>query len=150
MKSIFLLSLLFSPFYTFSWEYHGIKSGMTKEQLIEIPGMANKKKTGIQFDEKTFFPEGKPPGFYNIFFQYTSEGKLWRLDIYFRESSGIISSAVQKKILEELSDSDLGSERVANQYADGGYINYLLVQKIDVDLFREDVERRYQSDIVKY
>ena len=150
MKKILFLFLLLPSFSVFSWEYHGLKSGMTKEEMMQIPGMANKKGTKISFDQTKFFSEGKPPGFYRIFFDYTSEGELWRLDIYFREESGVIEKAVQKRILTELSDADLDSESVRNEYATGGYIKYLVIKKIDSDLFKEDVERRYQKNIKLY
>ena len=150
MKKIILPILLLVSVNAFSWEYHGLKSGMTKEEMMQVPGMANKKGTKISFSKKNFFPEGSPPRFYEIFFDYTSEGKLWRLDIYFREETGVIAKAVQKRVLRELSDVELDSERVRNEYATGGYINYLIVKKIDSDLFKEDVERRYQASIKLY
>ena len=99
MKKILFLFLLLPSFSVFSWEYHGLKSGMTKEEMMQIPGMANKKGTKISFDQTKFFSEGKPPGFYRIFFDYTSEGELWRLDIYFRERECVVRS---KRLLDEL------------------------------------------------
>ncbi len=136
-----------------AFEYHGISSGMTSEEvqsLIPCGGSCDlllddaDKAAGHKF----FGGEDKvPPALAGMSFDYTSEGGLWRISLKFLERSGA-QGVVQTRILTELyPDAELQkkSEKFYSSYFD--YVYALL---IDSDLFAADVQKIYEEQKPKY
>jgi len=146
MHKIFLLTLLTLSFNTFAFEWHGIKSGMSKEEVDAITG----GKSGWQdVGEGEIFNTTmgiNPPNLFTVDFSYTSDDKLWRISLNFEKQSGARSIA-QTRALNELYGSYI--ERSVNYYSSYS-MPCLVVMFIDDELFEQDAEKFYKEQIDLY
>jgi|AACY02.6.fsa_nt_gi hypothetical protein len=136
-----------------SFDYHGISSGMTSEEVQSLLPCGGSCDLLLDDADKaaghTFFggEDKVPPALAGISFDYTSEGGLWRISLKFMERGGA-SGVAQTRILTELyPDAELQkkSEKLYSSYFD--YVYALL---IDSDLFAADVQKIYEDQKPKY
>ena len=133
-----------------SFDYHGIKSGMTEDEVNKIIGCTEKCTTMEDDELKNFFGESKPPLLSGIVFAYTSDKKLWRIQLKFMSAKlgSNAAHAAQTRALEELyPDAELKRETENNKYFS---LEYVYAMMIDNALFNADVEKIYQESISKY
>lgn len=134
-----------------SFDYHGIKSGMTKDEVNKIIGCTEQCYTMDSDKIKEFFGESKkPPLLSEIEFAYTSDSKLWRIRLKFTSANliSLAASYAQTRALEELyPDAELKRETESNKYFS---IEYVHAMMIDSSLFEADAEKIYQDLISKY
>lgn len=110
-----LCALSFSAMSFAEFEYRGIKSGMTIDEVQSIKGISKSGWTGgLKVNFKKFFGKNEtPPGLRNVFFQFTPEGhgqKLWRVSLQFRKidanqaftQAGLIEEEAQTQVIEFL------------------------------------------------
>jgi hypothetical protein len=148
--AIFIIGLLtsFSALSDSSFEYHGIKSGMSKEAVNELVGWC---KTCSSLDYKgveAFLGEEGPPRLWQISFRYTSDDKLWKIQLNFLEMGSGPAAVAQRRALNELyPDAELDTFTERGSYSN---TDYIVAQLIDSALFDADAEKIYQSEISKY
>ena len=145
-----VLALAFSSsaFSDTSFDYHGIKSGMSKEEVNGIVGCADRCWVLDYKEVEAFFgEENRPPRLWQMGFKYTSDNKLWRIQLNFLKASDSYGVA-QTRILTELyPDAELDEFTERGSYGDTDYVVAML---IDSDLFAADAEKLYQEGISKY
>ena len=147
MKRVFI-SLLLGLFSisAYSFDYHSIKSGMTKDEVQAILKCESETcKFGSDDDPKDnavldiFFGETKPSGLKEIEFAYTHESMLWRIRLKFEQYKfGIAMPAGFKRALEEkYTDASVDEETDRSGYFPKTVYYAFL---IDSELFAADVE----------
>jgi hypothetical protein len=136
-----------------SFDYHGISSGMTSEEvksLISCDGSCDFLMDDADKAASHSFFGGEdkvPPSLTGMSFDYTSEGGLWRISLKFMESSGARGVA-QSRILTELyPDAELQKKSEKLYSVNFDYVYALL---IDSDLFAADVQKIYEEQKPKY
>ena len=150
MKKIILPILLLVSFNSFAFEWHGFKSGMTQDEVKELTSTEYASSCDWQCRKAYFEKRGvdSPPGLWQMGFSYTSESKLWRIQMDYFESSGPRGVA-QTRILQELfPDAELQNRSESSSY--GSINNFVTAMLIDKDLFEEDIERIYNNTKDKY
>jgi hypothetical protein len=152
MKYIALVVGLFWANLTFAggaFTYHGISSGMTSDEVNAITGCTKYCSSLDSEEVKKFFSEKEePPGLMGMGFSYTSGGKLWRIQLEFREASGPAGVAQLRALNELYPDAELQSGRV--ELFSNYYVDTKSALMIDSALFDADVEAVYQATIGKY
>ncbi len=147
MKIILLIISLTISLNSFTFEWHGFKSGMTEEKVKELTGEEEVKKKNCYGDCTTSYFEKrgveKPPELWSINFKFTSESELYQIDMEYIELSGL-NGIVQNKILKDLfPDFEILKKST-------GYTSLLVATLADTKLFEEDIERLYNQKIDKY
>lgn len=154
MKKIILPILLLTSFYSFAFDYHGIKSEMSKEEVKALTGCQS-------FSSCTYEEVGSdkifnttlginPPSLWNVSFAFTSDDELWRITLNFREAS-FARGVAQRKALDELYSSvTKTTERVggSSQYAFN--VDILAAMLIDDNLFKKEADKIYNETIDLY
>jgi len=153
MKKIIVPILLLTSFYSFAFDYHGIKSGMGAEEV--------KALTGCQYSSSCSYEEVgadkifnttlgiNPPSLWSVSFAYTSDDKLWRISLNFREASFARGVAQQKALNKLYSSVSKTTEKVGS----GSYsfnIDILAAMLIDDNLFKKDSDKIYKETIDLY
>jgi hypothetical protein len=148
--AIFIIGLLtsFSALSESSFEYHGIKSGMSREAVNGLVGCTERCYSLDYKGVEAFLGEEGPPRLWQIGFRYTSDNKLWKLQLNFLEVSSGPAAVAQRRALTELyPDVELDTLTESGSY---GNTDYIVAQLIDRALFDADAETIYQSEISKY
>ena len=105
MKKLVFLFLFFVPLSSYGFDYHGIKSGMSSEEVKNLTGCEyNSSCSWEEVGEDNIFNTTmgiNPPDLFSVDFSYTSDSKLWRIQLSFRERSGA-SGVAQIRALSEL------------------------------------------------
>jgi len=146
MKKIILPILLLISFYSFAFDYHGIKSGMSKE---EVDSLTEGRSGWKDIDTgKVFFPKMgiNPPNLFVVDFSYTTDNKLWRIALNFRERS-LADAVAQQKALREIYGE---FTKTSYNYYSNATMNVLQVLLIDDELFEQDADRIYKETIDLY
>jgi hypothetical protein len=140
--SLGLLSISVNAF-----DYHGIKSGMTSEEVQTLLKCEYKSSCELGDDDDpedklaldAFFGNVKPTGFKKMEFQYTKDDKLWRIVLKFEGPLfGITRSAGFKTALaEKYPDSPLQEESDRTGYFPKTIYSAFL---IDSQLFADDIQ----------
>jgi hypothetical protein len=149
MKKIILPILLLVSFNSFAFEWHGFKSGMTVDEVKELTSAKYASSCDWQCKKAYFEKRGtdSPPSLWDMSFNFTSEAKLWRIQMNYIEAGGAHAVA-QTRILQELfPDVELQKRSESTSYSSTDYVVAML---IDNDLFVEDVERIYNNTKDKY
>ena len=149
MKKIILPILLLVSFNSFAFEWHGFKSGMTSDEVKELTSAKYASSCDWQCRKAYFEKRGTdaPPGLWQMSFSFTSESKLWRIQMNYLESGGP-SGVAQTRILQELfPDVELQKQSESTSY---GSTDYVVAMLVDNDLFEEDIERIYNNTKDKY
>ena len=149
MKKIILPILLLVSFNSFAFEWHGFKSGMTTVEVKELTSSEYASSCDWQCRKAYFEKRGAdaPPGLWQMSFSFTSESKLWRIQMDYLKSSGPHGVA-QTRILKELfPDVELQNKSESRSY---GSTDYVVAMLVDNDLYEEDIERIYNSTKDKY
>ena len=151
MKKIIVPILLLTSFYSFAFDYHGIKSGMSREEV--------KALTGCEYSSSCSFREVgadrifnttlgiNPPSLWSVSFAYTSDDKLWRITLKFREAS-FARGVAQRKALEELYSSV--SKKTERAGTSSLNVDLLVAMLIDDNLFKKDSDKIYKETIDLY
>ena len=132
-----------------AFTYHGISSGMTETEVNALTGCIE-YCGALDYEESREFlggDEKHPPGIWGMAFSYTSDGKLWRIQLSFIERGGP-SGVAQRRVLTELySDAELqkSTDRIGSTS-----IDLITAFMIDRGLFDADVDKIYESTIGKY
>ena len=164
MKLIFKFSAIFLVVglcnSAMAFEYHEIKSGMTFEEVTEITGCkkdcGSKRSTHpvqiiTHHDFKPLFGEEENVPHYlsRIALQFTSDYKLFHLELRFWKAAEGPEAAAQKKVLNELYPDTPLIE--TSEQRPGGYtMEYITAKIIDKALFQQDVEKIYEETKNKY
>ena len=80
-------------------------------------------------------------------FTFTSESKLWRIQMDYMKSSGSRGVAQTRILTELFPEVELQNRTETRQYSSTDYVIAMLV---DNDLFAEDIERVYNNTKDKY
>ena len=144
MKKLTFIFLFFISFSAFAFDYHGLKSGMTDNQIKSLTKCKYSSSCSSD-DLDRFFggEENTPPALSEMRFTYTSDNKLWRIVLSFYERRGPAGVA-QLRALNELYP-DLEIKREPSTYG-----AYRIAFLVDSDLFDKDVEKIYNETIDKY
>ena len=146
MKSLTFLFLFFISFSAFAFDYHGIKSGMSKTEVKKLT-KCKEFETCLWQETERFFKLGEdnhPPSLWDMQFSYTSDNRLWRILLRFEEDSGTRGAAQLRALKELYPDAEFLEGRI------GSRASSLIVLLIDSDIFNKDVEKIYQETIDKY
>jgi hypothetical protein len=145
MKKTLTLILLLTSFNSFAFDYHGIQSGMTKDEVKALLECADNECVVGDEDSPAdnpaldlFFEETKPANLKKLEFAYTQDEKLWRIRLHFQQYKfGIAMPAGFKLALEEkYPDASIDEEVDRSGYfPKTNYYAFL----IDSELFLEDV-----------
>tara|TARA_B100001093_G_scaffold6443_1_gene6495 strand:- start:1501 stop:1950 length:450 start_codon:yes stop_codon:yes gene_type:complete len=149
MNKIILPTLLLVSLNSFAFEWHGFKSGMTEDEVQKLTSAKYASACDWQCRKAYFEKRGtaSPPRLWQMGFSFTSESKLWRIQMDYLEGSGTYGEA-QTKILEELfPDVELQNRSESGSY---GSTDYVVAMLVDRDLFEEDIERIYNNSKDKY
>ena len=150
MKQLITLFLIFfTTSLSAAFEYHGFKSGMSKEEVDEILGQ-DSSSCDYTCRKDYFAKLGRsdPPALWKFSFKFTSDNKLWRIQLDFLDLGSGPSSVAQTRALEKLyPDAELQRRTEKGQYIDYDYVTALL---IDSRLFEADVKKIYNERIDKY
>ena len=147
--AIFIIGLLtsFSALSESSFEYHGIKSGMSREAVNGLVG-CTERCYALDYEEVEAFLGERPPRLWGMGFSYTSDNKLWKIQLNFLEVGSGPAAVAQRRALTELyPDAELDTLTEKLSY---GNTDYIVAQLIDSALFDADAETIYQSEISKY
>ena len=146
MKKIILPILLLTSFYSFAFDYHGIKSGMSPEEVKSLTG--GKSGWGDVGEDKIFNTTMgiNPPDLFTVDFSYTADKKLWRITLNFKERS-FASGVAQKKALRELYGE---FTKTSINYYSSYTMPVLAVMFIDDELFEQDSDKIYKETIDLY
>ena len=155
MKKL-IISILFGLFSVSAsaFDYHGIKSGMTKDEMQAILKCESETcKFGDDDDPKdnpaldVFFGEIKPHGLKQIEFAYTHDNKLWRIRLKFEQYKfGIAMPVVFKSALEKkYPDASIDEETDRSGYFP---VTVYYAFLIDSQLFAADV-KHWQDEFIK-
>lgn len=146
MKKIILPILLLTSFHSLAFDYHGIKSGMSKEEVDALTG----GKSGWQdVGEGEVFNTTmgiNPPNLFTVNFSYTTDDKLWRITLNFAESSFGAAVAQQKALREIYGEFTKTSINYYSSYT----MNVLQVLLIDDELFEQDADKIFKETIDLY
>jgi len=144
MKKLTLLTtLILFSLNVFSWEYLGVKSGMTREEVMQVEGFGNKKKTRLSISEKVIFGGKLPYKLDDVLLKFTPETEvLYKMDIYVREDSNSIKQQAMENILIalELSQGMNGELTDYNQRTDYGVNKFKVAILVDSKIFLSEVE----------
>ena len=134
-------------FNLFSWEYLGVKSGMTKEEVIQIEGFGNKKKNRLSYNKDSVFGGNKPNDLSDIKVIFTPETEvLYKMEIYVKVGNqyrtNLINLSALENILRELEISQGmdGELTDYNERTDYGSVPYKVAILLDDEIFMEEVE----------
>ena len=153
MKKIIVPILLLISINSFAFDYHGIKSGMSEEEVQALTGCAKStsctnKEVGTDKVFNTTLGIN-PPNLRSVSFKFTSDDELWRITLNFYELS-FAGGVAQKRALDELYSSvTKTSERVGS----GSYsynVDILAAMLIDDKLFNKSVDKIYEKTIDLY
>ena len=149
MKKIILPILLLVSFNSFAFEWHGFKSGMTADEVKELTFAEYASSCDWQCRQAYFKKRGtaSPPRLWQMGFSFTSESKLWRIQMDYLESSGTYGVAQTKSLKELFPDVELQNRSESTTY---GSRDYVVAMLVDSDLFEEDIERIYNNNKDKY
>ena len=153
MKRLTFLFLFFVSFSSFAFDYHGIKSGMTDQQVKSFVKCEYVSRCDNEETERFFGGEDNvPPALWNMQFSYTNDHRLWRISLRFREKSGTVGAAQLKALGELYPDVELQNttQRIGGSSSYAFDIDVLVALLIDIDLFQEDVAKIYRETIDKY
>jgi hypothetical protein len=132
-----------------AFNYHGVKSGMSKSEVDGLTG-CTEYCSSIDYKETRAFLGGEgnhPPDIWGMGFKYTSDDKLWRIQLQFIERGGPQGVAQLRAITELYPDAEpqSGSSSIGSTQ-----IDTLDALMIDTKLFDADAEKIYQESITKY
>jgi hypothetical protein len=144
---IIILALSFLSLNISAWEYLGVKSGMTRDEVIQVEGFGNKKKTKLQYDEKVMFGGNKPEDLTDIRLSFTPEtGVLYKMEIYVKVgsiySTNLMKLGALERILIDLEISQ-GMDGELTDYAergDYGTTPYKVAILLDNEIFMDEVD----------
>ena len=147
MKNYFFVIILCITSFTLNaFEYHGLKSGMSKEEVQSILKCKYSSSCSFGDDDSednialdAFFGEIKPYQLKEISFAYTNDNKLWRIILKFEKPMfGIARPAGFKTALEEkYPDTSLEEETDRSGFLPKTLYSAFL---IDAELFARDVK----------
>jgi len=149
MKIVLGVVLLGTSLLSQAFEYHGIKSGMSTSEVDSLTGCTEYCSSIDYSTVREFFGgvESTPPSLSTMSFSYTSDSKLWRIQLSFWERDGTRGVA-QSMILRELyPDAELQKSSKQTSYGSTDYINAML---LDTALFNQDVQKIYNETRGKY
>ena len=148
MKTIVLLISLIFSLNSFAFEWHGFKSGMTTDEVKELTGAKYASSCDWQCTD-AYFKKGEtqPPRLWQMGFTFTSESKLWRIQMDYMKSSGSRGVAQTRILTELFPEVELQNRTETRQY---GSTDYVIAMLVDNDLFAEDIERVYNNTKDKY
>ena len=144
---IIILALTFLSLNISAWEYLGVKSGMTKDQVMQVEGFGNKKKTKISYDETLMFGGNKPTDLTDVRLSFTPQtGLLYKMEIYVKVgsiySTNLMKLAALERILIDLEISQ-GNDGELTDYSergDYGSTPYKVAILIDNEIFMDEVD----------
>ena len=87
-----------------------------------------------------------PPNLFVVDFSYTTDNKLWRIALNFRERS-LADAVAQQKALREIYGE---FTKTSYNYYSNATMNVLQVLLIDDELFEQDADRIYKETIDLY
>jgi hypothetical protein len=137
-KNILVFNLLFLfSFSAYAFEFKGVQSGMSPEEVSAVIGSEVTKSTTIYDDKaKIWLPKITP---IKAGFRFTNDNKLWRIVITDYKGS-FADAAGKKNILEKIcSDVDEGTHKIGSgsySYNMDTYECFL----IDTALFKQDIK----------
>lgn len=141
---IFLASII--SFNTAAFEYLGLTSGMTRDEVIKVSGWGNKKGTKMDHDYKVIFGGNPPDDLDNISLTFTPESKrLYKMTIivdignqYRRDDPIKIEALKQTLIKLELKH---GADGEIEDFMYGTYkgTNFVNVPRLGAVFFDEDI-----------
>jgi len=132
-----------------AFNYHGIKSGMSQAEVDALTG-CTKYCSSIDYTEARAFLGGEgnhPPDIFGMGFKYTSDDKLWKIQLQFMERDGPQGVAQLRAVTELYTDAEpqSGSSSMGSTQFDT-----LDALMFDTGLFDADAEKIYQESITKY
>jgi len=133
---VFNLLLLFS-FSAYAFEFKGVQSGMSPEEVSAVIGVEVLESTTIDVEKaKIWLPKIKP---FKAGFRFTNDNKLWRIVI--TDSQGSFArGAGRKNILEKIcSEVDEGTHKVGSGNYSYDFDTYECFF-IDTALFKQDIK----------
>jgi len=143
--------MLLTSFNTYAFEYHGIKSGTSSEEVKNLTGCERNYYCSLEeVGEGKVFNSSlgiNPPDLWSVSFSYTSEAKLWRIALSFREQSGAAGVAQVRALTELYKDSELQN---TSETIYSTTIETVIALIIDSGLFEADAEKIYNEKISKY
>jgi len=144
---IIILALMFLSLNISAWEYLGVKSGMTKDQVMQVEGFGNKKKTKLSYSETLMFGGNKPTDLTDVRLAFTPEtGLLYKMEIYVQVgsiySTNLMKLAALERILIDLEISQ-GNDGELTDYSERGEYGstpYKVAILIDNEIFMDEVD----------
>jgi len=146
MKKIIIPILLLASFYSFAFDYHGIKSGMMKVEVDSLTGGESgftKVGKGKVFNTTMGI---NPPNLFTVDFSYTADDKLWRIALNFKKAS-FAAQVAQQKALREIYG---GFTETNYNYYSSSSMNVFQVLLIDDELFKQDADKIFKKTIDLY
>ena len=144
---IIILALAFLSLNISAWEYLGLKSGMTRDQVMQVEGFGNKKKTKLSYDETKMFGGNKPKDLTDVLLEFTPETDvLYKMEIYVKVgstySTNLMNLAALERILVdlELSQGMDGDLTDYNERGDYGTTPYKVAILLDNEIFMDEVD----------
>ena len=144
---IIILALTFLSLNISAWEYLGVKSGMTRDQVMQVEGFGNKKKTKISYDETLMFGGNKPTDLTDVRLSFTPQtGLLYKMEIYVKVGSVYSTNLMELAALErilidlEISQGNDGELTDYSERGDYGSTPYKVAILIDNEIFMDEVD----------
>lgn len=146
MKYIIILLASIISLDTAAFEYLGLTSGMTRDEVMKVPGWGNKKGTKISHDYEVAFGGNRPEDLETISLAFTPEsGRLYKMSIivdigseYGRDNPIKIAALKQTLIKLELKHGADGEieDYMRQTYKSSGYVS---VPRLGAVFFDEDI-----------
>ena len=148
---IIVLSFIFSSMAHSggAFNYHGIKSGMSSAEVDALTG-CTKYCSSLDYEATRALLGGEgnhPPHIWGMGFEYTSDDKLWRIQLTFLERSGATGIAQLRAVTELYPDAETQSRSKSIGSTQFDTLDALMIH---TELFDADAEKIYQEDITKY
>ena len=146
MKFIIILLASIISFNSSAFEYLGLTSGMTSDEIMKIPGWGNKKGTKFSHDYQIIFGGNAPEDIDKINLTFTPESdRLYKMGIivdigsqFGRDNPIKVQALKQTLIKLELKHGEDGEieDYMKQEYRSSGYIN---VPRLGAVFFDEDI-----------
>jgi len=151
MKFIITLLATIISFNTAAFEYLGLTSGMTRDEVMKVPGWGNKKGTRLDQDYEVIFGGNRPGDLDKISLTFTPGSKrLYKMAIivdigneYGRDNPIKIAALKQILIKLELKQGADGEieDYMASVYKSSGRVNMPRLGAVffDEDIYNEEL-----------
>lgn len=144
---LFLCLFTFLPVQVFAFDFYGIKSGMTKEDVSSL--FRTDDLTSLEGDDLEKYPKLANTEYWDISFSFTSDNKLWKIIARVRQGYSTLRKIAKKEALiskYKAENIKKTSEEVVNGVT-YYYYNVILIDQKLVDIEIEKFKKYYLNKI---